>query len=107
MIAPNPIPKAIAATAEQQQVLDRIAAQRLRLRERRARRAQAAAAAREAQQVAGLGPDAPLVSRLAVFARLHPVAVAVAAAAAVAVGPRRMVRWAGVVMPLLLRLRSR
>ena len=98
MTAPNPIPKAIAATAEQQQVLDRIAAQRLRLRERRARRAQAAAAAREAQQVAGLGP---------VFARLHPVAVAVAAAAAMAVGPRRMVRWAGVVMPLLLRLRSR
>ncbi len=98
---------AVAANAEQQQVLDRIAAQRLRLRERSARRAQAAAAAREAQQVAGLGPDASLASRLAVFARLHPVAVAVAAAAAVAVGPRRVVRWAGVVMPLLMRLRSR
>lgn len=107
MTAPAPTPKKIAATAEQQQVLDRIAAQRLRLRERRARRSQAAAAAREAQQLSGLGPETPLVSRLAIFARLHPVAVAIAAAAAVAVGPRRMVRWAGVVMPLLLRLRNR
>lgn len=98
---------AVAATPEQQQVLERIAAQRLRLRERRARRAQVLAASREADQAAGLGPDAPLVSRLAVFARLHPVAVAVAAAAAVAVGPRRVLRWAGVVMPLVLRLRSR
>ena len=106
MTAPNPIAE-IAATAQQQQVLERIAAQRLRLRERRQRRAQVAAAARDAQQVAGLGPETPLLSRLAVFARLHPVAVAVAAAAAVVVGPRRMVRWAGVVMPLLMRLRSR
>lgn len=100
-------PPAVAANAEQQQVLDRIAAQRLRLRERRTRRAQAVAAAREAQQVAGLGPDASLVSRLAVFARLHPVAVAVAAATAVVVGPKRVLRWAGVVMPMLVRLRSR
>lgn len=98
---------AVAANAEQQQVLDRIAAQRLRLRERKARRAQAVAASRQAQQVVGLGPDASLVSRLAVFARLHPVAVAIAAAAAVVVGPRRVLRWAGVVMPLLMRLRSR
>lgn len=100
-------PLAVAASAEQQRVLDRIAAQRLRLRERKARRAQAVAASRQAQQVAGLGPDASLVSRLAVFARLHPVAVAVAAAAAVVVGPRRVLRWAGVVMPMLMRLRSR
>jgi hypothetical protein len=100
-------PLAVAASAEQQQVLDRIAAQRLRLRERKARRAQAVAASRQAQQVAGLGPDASLVSRLAVFARLHPVAVAVAAAAAVVVGPRRVLRWAGVAMPMLMRLRSR
>jgi hypothetical protein len=40
-----------------------------------------------------------------VFARLHPIAVAGAAAAAVVVGPRRVVRWAGVVMPMLMRLR--
>lgn len=100
-------PLAVAASVEQQQVLDRIAAQRLRLRERKVRRAQAVAASRQAQQVAGLGPDASLVSRLAVFARLHPVAVAVAAAAAVVVGPRRVLRWAGVAMPMLMRLRSR
>ncbi len=99
--------RTLVATAEQQQVLDRIAAQRLRLRERSARRAEAVAASREARQVAGLGPDAPLVSRLVVFARLHPIAVAVTAAAAVVVGPMRVVRWAGVVMPMLLRLRSR
>lgn len=99
--------RTLVASAEQQHVLDRIAAQRLRLRERRARRAQAVAASHEAREVAGLGPDASLVSRLAIFARLHPVSVAVAAAAAVAIGPRRTVRWAGVVIPMLMRLRSR
>jgi hypothetical protein len=95
----------MALQAQKQQVLDRIAAQRLRLRERRARRAQALVVSREADRVAGLGPDAPLVSRLMVFARLHPIAVAIAAAAAVVVGPRRVVRWAGVLMPMLMRLR--
>lgn len=104
MSAPDPSPP-LALPAQKQQVLDRIAAQRLRLRERRARRAQVLVASHEAHRVAGLGPDAPLASRLMVFARLHPIAVAVAAAAAVAVGPRRVVRWAGVVMPLLMRLR--
>ncbi|MGP1629496.1 MAG: hypothetical protein ACTS8S_16705 [Giesbergeria sp.] len=97
----------VAATAEQQQVLDRIAAQRLRLRERKERRAEALSAVRDAKQVAGLGPDAPLATRLAVFARLHPVAVAVAGVAALALGPRRLMRWAGVAMPMLMRLRGR
>lgn len=95
----------VVANAEQQHVLDRIAAQRLRLRERSAQRAQAAAVSREARQVVGLGAETSLVSRLAVFARLHPVAVAVAAAAVVVVGPKRTIRWAGVVVPMLMRLR--
>ena len=99
--------RSVVASADQQQVLDRIAAQRLRLRERSARRTQAVAESHEAQQVAGFGPDASLVSRLAVFARLHPVAVAVAVAAAVALGPRRMIRWAGVALPVVMRLRGR
>jgi len=104
MSAPNSSPP-LALLAQKQQVLDRIAAQRLRLRERRARRAQALVASREASRAAGLGPDTPLTSRLMVFARLHPIAVAGAAAAAVVVGPHRVVRWAGVVMPMLMRLR--
>lgn len=103
--APNARP--MAGTAEQQEVLDRIAAQRLRLRERRERRAQAAATVHDAQQMAGLGPDTPLATRLAVFARLHPVAVAVAAAAALALGPKRLMRWAGVALPMVMRLRGR
>jgi hypothetical protein len=40
------------------------------------------------------------------IAREHPVAVGVAAAAVAAVlGPRRLVRWASVVVPVLWRMR--
>ena len=49
MSAPNSSPP-LALLAQKQQVLDRIAAQRLRLRERRARRAQALVASREASR---------------------------------------------------------
>lgn len=93
---PNP-------TQAQQRVLDRIAAQRNRLRARRAARAQAAALARHEE---GLGSaDESLALRAAGFAREHPLAVAAMAGVAIVAGPRRLVRWAGVVLPLLLRLR--
>jgi hypothetical protein len=40
------------------------------------------------------------------IAREHPVATGVAAAAVVAVlGPRRLVRWASVIVPVLWRMR--
>ena len=93
--------------SEKDEILQRIEAQRLRLRERHARRLAALASRQDAQRVAGLGPDASLASRAAVFARLHPIAVAVAGAAALIVGPKRVIRWVGVAMPLVMKYRQR
>jgi hypothetical protein len=90
-------------TAAQQRVIDRIAAQRERLRARRAARAQALALAGRDPGLGGL--DESMVLRAAGFAREHPVAVAAMAGVAVVAGPRRLIRWAGVVLPLLMRLR--
>jgi hypothetical protein len=92
----------VHATAAQQQVLDRIAVQRERLRARRAARlqSQALAAVSGAEDV-----DAPLLTRAVAFARQHPAAVAALAGVAIATGPRRLIRWAGVVLPLVMRLR--
>ncbi|MCE1193066.1 MAG: hypothetical protein LWW96_13030 [Acidovorax sp.] len=98
--SPDPVP---VPTAAQQKVLDRIALQRERLRARRAARAQAMALA---QRDAGpMGADESLALRAAGFARQHPLAVAAMAGVALVAGPRRLVRWAGVVLPLLMRLR--
>ena len=86
-------------TPQQQKVLDRI----LGLRARRAalRQARAVAAGAEVR----VEPDAPLAARLVAFARLHPVAVAAVVGAAVLAGPQRLVRWATLVMPLVMRMR--
>ncbi len=88
------------ATPEQQQALRRIALQRDRLKARAAAAAQARALRRSATQVRA---DAPLVDRVATFARLHPVALGVAAAAAMVVGPRKLVRVGSALMPWVLR----
>ncbi len=100
--AKRPLP---APTAAQQLVLNRIAAQRERLRARRAAHAQSQALA--AQQRAGeLGSaDDPLLLRAAAFARAHPLAVAALAGAGLVAGPRRLLRWAGVLLPMLIRLK--
>lgn len=97
-------PLHVTPTAEQQRVLDRIAVQRERLRARRAARAQALAQARPAGEV-GSGIDGSLALRAAAFAREHPAAVAVLAGAALVAGPRRLIRWAGVVLPIVLKMR--
>lgn len=90
-------------TLAEQEVIDRITAQRVRLYEHRARRAQQRALLRAKQ---GLPPDASTAMRAVAFAKQHPLAlVAVAGVAAVA-GPKRLMHWAGVVLPLLLRLRA-
>lgn len=96
----------LSATPEQQQVIERIALQRERLRARRAARAQSLALA---ERNPGLGGtvDESMALRLAGFAREHPVAVAAVAAGALVAGPRRLVRWAGVVLPLVMRLRRK
>ncbi len=88
---------------EQQAVLDRIAAQRERLRARRVARQKLAAQAAAAEG-AGL-QDAPWLAKAAVFAREHPGVLAAAAGAALVAGPRRLLRWAGVLLPLVLRAR--
>lgn len=96
-----------APTAEQQQVLDRIAAQRVRLRARRNAMAQSRALASQRGDAGGAsgGIDESLVLRAAGFAREHPLAVAAIAGIGLMAGPRRLIRWAGVVLPLVLRMR--
>lgn len=92
-----------AATPEQQQLLDRIAAQRERLRARRTARAQSLALALAPSGNSSL--DESFALRAVGFARQHPIAVAVMAGVALVAGPRRLVRWGGVVLPLLMRFR--
>ncbi len=89
-------------SVEQREVLERIERQRERLHARRLAQRQALALREEQQSI---DPEAPLSVKLIAFARLHPVAVAVAAAAAIVAGPSRLVRWAGIAMPLISRLR--
>ncbi len=84
-------------------VLLRIATQRERLNARRSARAQALAL--QSQQSAHMPTSGPLSERLVAFARLHPMAVAAAAVAALAVGPRRLIRWSGIVLPLVMKYR--
>ena len=48
-----------------------------------------------------------LVQRLATFTQQHPVAVAALVGSVLAAGPKRLVRWAGILLPLVVRLRSR
>ena len=91
-------------TVEQQRVLDRIELQRERLRARRVVRAQARALAEQAGGPTG-GEDASLALRAAGFAREHPLAVAAMAGVALVAGPRRLIRWAGIVLPMVMRLR--
>lgn len=103
-LSAQPIP--LSATPEQQQVIERIALQRERLRARRAARAQSLALAERNSGLAG-AVDESMALRLAGFAREHPVAVTALVAGAMIAGPRRLVRWAGVVLPLVMRLRRK
>ena len=85
------------------QLRERMAAQRLRLRARRQERQQERELAR---QQAAMTAAEPLAQRAFAFAKDHPLALALVAAAAAVAGPRRLVRWAGVVLPLLMQLRG-
>jgi len=94
-------------TAEQQRVLDRIAQQRERIRARRVARAQSLALAQQSsqRQRPSASPDEPFAIRAIVFAKQYPAVVAALAGVALVAGPGRLVRWAGVAMPLVTRLR--
>jgi hypothetical protein len=91
------------ASLEQQRVIERITAQRERLQARRAARAQTLALA--AQTQANGGDADSFALRALAFARQHPIAVAALAGAGAMVGPRRLLRWGGVLLPLIMRFR--
>ena len=90
---------------EQQKVIDRIAAQRERLRVRRTERAHRLALLRKEQAV--VSHNTPLWLRTAVVAKRYPLGTAVLAGVALLVGPKRLLRWAGVGLPLYMRMRGR
>ena len=90
----------VEPTLAQQRVLDRIAAQRERLRARRATRAQAPTEAKDTNFL-----WAPLVSQGLVFASQHPLVVLALVGAAIAAGPKRLLRWGTAALPVLLQLR--
>ena len=90
------------ATAEERAVLKRIAMQRDRMAA--AKQAQAQAKSLRAQ-VDAVPADAPLTERLVVFAKLHPVATAAVAGLALMIGPRKLLRYGGIALPLLAKLK--
>ena len=92
----------VPATPEQQKILHRIAAQRERIQARRQAYAQADSPAEAG--AAEMGDDS-LVLRCVAFAKQHPAAVVALAGAAMALGPSRLVRWASVALPWILRFR--
>ncbi|MDF1485245.1 hypothetical protein PY257_08630 [Ramlibacter sp. H39-3-26] len=92
-----------APSPAQQEVLARIARQRGRLRQERLAREEEALLEAQAQSLPP-EPGAPFAARLAYFARQHPVAVsALAGGLLAALGPARMLRWAGWLLPIALR----
>ena len=109
MTQPIPSPAAyvpiIEPTAAQQRILDRIDKQRERLRARRAAHKQAQALATQRNAMPGARADDSFALRAVAFAREHPLAIAAVGGVALVAGPRRLIRWAGVLLPLLMRLK--
>lgn len=94
---------AVPVSDQERAVLERIAAQRERIAARRNARAQALAL--RSSHHAVMPTTGPLAERAIAFARLHPMAVAVAAGVALMLGPRRVIRWAGVALPMIAKFR--
>lgn len=103
--APIPVP-----TPAQQRVLERIAIQRVRIASRPTQRQIRQLQRTPSTQQATHNPSPQgmlwgvLLQRLAIFTKQHPVAVAALAGAAIAAGPKRLVRWAGILLPWVVRL---
>ena len=92
-------------TDAQQQVIDRIAVQRQRLDARRVQRARQEAVLPAQSATSAV---APLMMQVVALGKQYPLAVvALAGVAVVAAGPKRVIRWLGVVVPLVMRLRAR
>ncbi len=101
-VAQEPILK--SPSDEQQQVIDRIAAQRERLRVRRTERAHRLVMLRQEKAVVS---QTPLWLRAAVVAKRYPLGISLLAGVALLVGPKRLVRWAGIGLPMYMRMRGR
>ncbi|QIL83819.1 hypothetical protein G7047_10435 [Diaphorobacter sp. HDW4A] len=92
------------ASPEQLAVLKRIDAQRDRIHARQLAMQQARAL--KASNADRVDAEAPLPVRLLAFAKLHPVAVAVAVGAALIAGPAKLMRIGGIVLPIVMKMRS-
>ena len=92
----------LTAGEDERAVLKRIAMQRDRLAA--AKQAQQQAKALRAQ-VDAVPVDAPFAERLMVFAKLHPVATAAVAGVALMIGPRKLLRWGTLALPLISKLK--
>lgn len=90
------------ATEEERVVLKRIAMQRDRMAAARQAKAQVKSLR---AQVDAVPADAPLTERLAVFAKLHPIATAAVAGVALMIGPRKLLRYGGIALPFLAKLK--
>lgn len=101
----GPLPSEWAtATPQQLAVLQRIAAQRQRLRLAR----QKGKIQRIRRQMRGrVDADAPLWQRTVSFVRLHPVFALSVAGAAWTFGPRKLLGIGSTLLPLLLKMRRR
>lgn len=92
----------LSANAPERAVLQRIAMQRDRLAG--AQQAQAQAQHLRTQPEA-VPADAPLAQRLLVFVKLHPVATAAVAGLALMIGPRKLLRYGSMALPLLAKFK--
>lgn len=92
----------LGASAEQRELLEKIAQQRDRLGARKAAQLQARALQASLDSVP---VDAPLPEKLLAFARLHPVATAAVAGLALFIGPRKLIRTGAFLLPLLAKFK--
>ena len=92
----------LTASDDERVVLKRIAMQRDRLAASKQAQQQAKALRSVPQTVPA---DAPLAERLMVFAKLHPVATAAVAGLALVIGPRKLLRYGGIALPLITKLK--
>ena len=92
----------LTASEDERAVLKRIAMQRDRLVASKQAKAQAQSLRSQPESVPA---DAPFTERLLVFAKLHPVATAAVAGLALMIGPRKLLRYGGMALPLLSKLK--
>ena len=91
-----------SAGAQEREVLKRIAMQRDRLAAAKQAKMQALALKSERDSVPA---EAPFAERLMVFAKLHPVATAAVAGVALMIGPRKLLRFGALALPIVAKFK--